>query len=151
MDIEELTHATASRYTEEEQIKSALAYFVNQVRNDGIVGKYLLAFIADGVENHLADKKPWPAKRGLKTQALAITFPYYYEYLKLEGSKDIYNKIINSVHPDDDSGVPDMRTVERYIKRAKESLEGSKARFKSIHSFWLWCMVNHKEVPERFQ
>jgi hypothetical protein len=143
MNLEELSHATASKYVEEKQIKSALAYFVNQVRDDGLVNKYLLAFIADGVERHLAGKKPWPAKQGRKPD-LTVTFPYYYEYLKLKGAGDIYNKVAYLFNCDE-------RTAKRHIDRAREHLEGDKRRITNWLDFSVWCQYFDKEVPEQFR
>lgn len=86
-DIYDLAWQHASTFTEEAEKRQVLEWFVERVRAGKTVNSAVMEFIAAGVEQHLAGKKPWGAKQGKKKrsveQEMRDALPIYTEHKRI--------------------------------------------------------------------
>lgn len=85
--LHEYEHLPCKGLTDTAEIRRVLEFFVERVRAGHSLDSDLLAFVADGVERHLAGKKAWPARRGTKRrsplQTLLDALPLWHERERL--------------------------------------------------------------------
>ena len=88
VDIRDYAWRDASTFTEEAEKRQVLEWFVERARTGKTVNPEVMEFMAAGVEQHLAGKKPWGAKRGKKKRSLEQemhdALPIYTAYQRIE-------------------------------------------------------------------
>lgn len=136
-DLEELAHCTASKYTKQYDINNALKYFVELVKQGRTPNKYVMLFIAEGIERHLENKEPWPLKRG-RRQDLTDCFKCLYEYELLAGKSPKrgdggkYGVVAEKLEIDES-------TVKRRVRAGREAIK----RFTGATEFIYWYKINN--------
>ncbi len=118
----------ASELTEEVEKRKVLEWFVKSVRDGKMVNPAVMEFIAAGVEQHLAGKKPWGAKQGKKKrsveQEMRDALPIYMEHRRIWGAYKVGD------HVDPKQPITDtaeyFRISEDTVKRAIETVKKHK-------------------------
>jgi hypothetical protein len=120
VDLDALKWFHASTLTEEADKRQLLKWFVERVRSGKPVNVEVMKFIAAGVEQHLAGKKPWGAKRGIKKKdafkTMEIAFPVYVAFRRIRRG-DLayaYTTVAEDFRVSED-------TVKRYIAVVEEA------------------------------
>jgi len=155
--LHHFAHSGASKYTEDADIRAALAWFVECVQDGQHVNPGVMKFIADGVQRHLDGRKPWAAKRGIKkksaSQAIEDAFPMYEYFTRImldaamRGKQAVRNGVAVTVLPlDRDQAISDVaehfsvhdETVKRAIRLIKEGRRTEPGLLGGLETFFAW-------------
>jgi hypothetical protein len=134
-DVDDYAWLHASKLTEDADKRLVLAWFVERVRAGKKVNSAVLEFIAAGVEQHLAGKKPWAAKRGIKKktteQAMMDAFPIYADFERIQsdliqhgkpaiGKRSVRNLIADAITFTAEEVKVSEDTVKRAVATVRE-------------------------------
>lgn len=135
MDIQDLAWQHASTLTDEAEKRKVLEWFIERVRTGKTVNPGVMEFIAAGVEQHLAGKKPWGAKRGVKKKTLHEAFTRYAKYQSIgrehlkEGKP--FDPLVVLTYAAEELNISEdtMRRAIDAVQRAMNTHDGKQAQF----------------------
>jgi len=146
MNLNKYAWQHASTLTEEADKRLVLEWFVERVRAGKTVNSEVMEFIAAGIEQHLAGKKPWGAKQGVKKksveQAMQDAFPVYAAFQRigaecsLSGSADPAYVCVTTA----EELCISEDTVKRAIAAVKEGRKTlmGKSLYQALSQYQIW-------------
>ena len=136
MSIEDYAWQHAEKLTEAKDIEKVLEWFVARVRSGKSVNRAVLEFIATGVEQRLAGKKPWGAKRGVKKkdllQAMENAFPVHATFQRI-GTKYLKRGVRPDPKQVHTETAEERGISEDTVKRAVAAVEEGRKAYPGVY------------------